>query len=115
MEIVGSVEDYLYDASGSPAIGEDGQRIVNEYPITLALTQDVRSFFDIEFGFDIPAPHTLSWWYANQAFLSLIELDEDENLYNIYDALNITKATYTPSVDPAPAPSAAGHAVKKLL
>lgn len=58
-QIVGSVEDYLYDASGSPAIGEDGQRIVNEYPITLALTQDVRSFFDIEFGFDIPAP-TLS-------------------------------------------------------
>lgn len=113
-EEVGSVEDYLYDASGYPTVGEDGQYIVNEYPITLALTQDGRSFFDNDFGFDIPAPHTLNWWYTNQAFLSILELDEDGDIYNVYDVLNITKATYSPSANPAPAPSAARRAVKLL-
>lgn len=113
-EEVGSVEDYLYDASGYPTVGEDGQYIVNEYPITLALTRDGRSFFDNDFGFDIPAPHTLNWWYTNQAFLSILELDEDGDIYNVYDVLNITKATYSPSANPAPAPSAARRAVKLL-
>lgn len=113
-QVIGSVTDYVYDENGYPTVGEDGQPIEKDYHVTFALTPNGGSFYDNDFGFDIPAPHTLSWWYTNSAFLGLLELDDEGEIYNIYDAINITKVTYTPSAASSPAPSAARRAAKLL-
>lgn len=113
-QVIGTVKDYIYDENNQPTVGEDGQPIEKDYFVTFALTPNGSSFYDNDLGFDIPAPHTLSWWYTNQAFIGLLELDDEGELYNIYDAINITKVTYTPSADPSPAPSAARRAAKLL-
>lgn len=113
-QVIGSVKDYVYDANGQPTMGEDGQPIEKDYLVTFALTPNGVSFYNYDLGFDIPAPHTLSWWYTNQAFIGLLELDDEGEIYNIYDAINITKVTYTPSAAASPAPSAARRAAKLL-
>lgn len=108
----GSVVDYVYDGN-APAVGEDGQPVTKEYPVILALTNG-SSVYEDEFGFDIPAAHSLSWWYTDKAYLGIVEMEDGEP-FILCDAINIKKVTYTPSATPDPVPSAVKHAVKKLL
>lgn len=109
---VGSVVDYVYEGN-SPAVGDDGNPVTKSYPIILALTNG-NSIYDEELGFDIPAVHTLNWWYTGVAYLGVIEMEGDSP-YGLYDVINIKNVTYTPSATSDPASAAVRQAVKKLL
>lgn len=98
--IVGKCFDYVY-VDGKPAVDDDGKYIVDEFDAVLMLS-DGESLYSNQLGFDIPAAHELSFWYAGKAFIGIIEF-KGTSAVNYYDLLNLRSITYTPDAGPAAA------------
>ncbi len=103
--VVGICVDVAYDASGNPVM-DGSEYVVTEYYAALALSNG-SSLYSNLLGFDVPAAHTLDFWYAGQAFIGILELDKTSgNPVAFYDLLNITGISY-PAVVAQTAPSSA--------
>lgn len=112
--IVGTALDYVYGSDNKPVLGDDGQPVLKEYPIALYLSNG-QKLYSNQLGFDMPASHTLDFWYLGEAYIALVELDDEGNPYNFYDLLLLKSVEYIQESTTSAKALSSGHGVKPFF
>lgn len=99
--------DYLYDSNGYPTLNEDSTYVFIQTDVHLVLSNGGSSYYRNNLGFDVPASHTLSFWYPSY-YLGLLEYYQGD-AYNWNDQVQITSVKY---IEPAAGTSVKAAAVK---
>lgn len=114
---VGRVEDYVYGNDGQPLVGEDGNPVLYNFYVTLALSNG-SSIYGNDLGFEVPAPHTLVPYFKNVMPWGIVECTLEGNKlspYNIYDLVQPQTVEYKGPEAPAVASVAKAHRAKNYV
>lgn len=72
-QLVGQLEDYVYDDAGEPVLGEDDKPLTKVYDLIILTTTTGRDLIKDDLVFDVPAAHKLS--FRNNAYIAIVEVD----------------------------------------